>query len=183
MIHPLAIVRTTDIGPNTQVWQFAIIWPGARIGDHCNINCHTAVEDDVIIGDHVTLKAGVYLGNGTRVADRVFIGPNACFVNDRYPRSRRPLAEHRLTHLEHGCSIGAGAVIMDGIRVGRFALVAAGSVVTKDVRDHALVSGNPARRIGWVNEAGEPLVFDGDRWVGQDGEVFDVVNGDLVRRP
>ncbi len=182
MIHPLAVVNSKDIGPSTRIWQFAIIWPGARIGDHCNICCHTAVEDDVIIGDHVTLKPGVYLGNGTRVADRVFIGPNACFVNDRFPRSRRPLEEHALTRLEHGCSIGAGAVIMDGIRVGRFALVASGSVVMKDVPDHALVVGNPARRVGWVGEDGFPLEREGEQWVGRSGARYEVVNGILVER-
>lgn len=182
MIHPTAIVQTTDIGANTLIWQFVVILAGAKIGDHCNINCLSGMEGDVVLGDHVTLKPGVFLGNGTRVGNRVFIGPNACFVNDRYPRSRRPLDHHALTVLEEGCSIGAGAIIMNGIRVGRFAMVAAGSVVSKDVPDHALVTGNPARRIGWVDEAGEPLTLEGERWFGPTGEVFERLENGLVKR-
>lgn len=172
MIHPTAQVDTQKIGPNTRVWQHAIILSGARIGDHCNINCHTFIENEVVLGNHVTVKSGVYLWDGIRVADNVFIGPNATFVNDRYPRSKAHLAKYPATILEQGCSIGAGAVILDGLRIGAYALIAAGSVVTRDVPSHALVKGNPARIAGWVDEEGHRLVFNEGGWMSNTGRIY-----------
>lgn len=172
MIHHTAQVDTSDIGPQTKVWQHAVILGGARIGNHCNINCHTFIENDVILGDYVTVKSGVYLWDGVQVEDRVFIGPNATFVNDRYPRSTVHLSGYPVTILEEGCSIGAGAVILDGLRIGHYALIAAGSVVTRDVPPHALVKGNPARIVGWVDEEGQRLIFRDDHWVSIAGRSF-----------
>jgi UDP-2-acetamido-3-amino-2,3-dideoxy-glucuronate N-acetyltransferase len=118
--------------------------PGAVIGADCNICDHTYVEGDVVVGDRVTIKSGVYLWDGIRIEDDVFIGPQATFTNDPFPRSRRPF-EATITTLRRGASIGAGAVILPGLTIGERAMVGAGAVVTKDVPGDAVVLGNPAR--------------------------------------
>ncbi len=155
MIHPLADVQTTNIGNDTSVWQFAVILRGAVIGNNCNINCHTFIENDVIIGDRVTVKAGVFLWDGIRVANDVFIGPNVTFTNDKYPRSKKYPNEFQLTEIGRGVSIGANATILGGTQIGAYALVGAGSVITKDIPAFSLVYGNPAKVMGRVNEQGE----------------------------
>jgi UDP-2-acetamido-3-amino-2,3-dideoxy-glucuronate N-acetyltransferase len=156
-IHPLADVQSSQIGAGTFVWQFAIILDGARIGENCNINCHTFIESDVELGNQVTVKAGVYLWNGIAVEDRVFIGPNVTFTNDKYPRSKQYPESFQRTILREGCSIGANATILGGVEVGCFAIVGAGSVVTRSVPDFALVVGNPARITGWLDKQGNKL--------------------------
>jgi acetyltransferase-like isoleucine patch superfamily enzyme len=118
--------------------------PGARIGCDCNISDHTYVEGDVVIADRVTIKCGVHLWDGTRVEDDVFIGPQATFSNDRFPRSRQPFTLE-VTTIRRGASIGAGAVILPGVTIGERAVVGAGAVVTKDVPSDVVVVGNPAR--------------------------------------
>jgi len=145
MIHPLADVQSTAIGEGTRIWQFCVVLPGATIGRDCNICSHCFIENDVVIGDRVTIKSGVQLWDGLRVGDDVFIGPNVTFTNDRHPRSGNRGFARLPTVLETGCSIGAGAVILPGVRIGRWAVVGAGAVVTKDVPDGATVVGNPAR--------------------------------------
>ena len=144
-IHPTAEVQTKNIGRNTTVWQYAIILANARIGKNCNINAHTFIENDVTIGDNVTVKCGVYLWDGLRVEDNVFIGPNATFTNDNYPKSKMKPKEFEKTILKNGCSIGANATITPGIIIGKNAIVGAGSVVTKDVPEGMIVFGNPAK--------------------------------------
>lgn len=144
MIHPLADVQSTEIGDHTRVWQFSVVFKGAAIGANCNICSHCLIENDVVIGDRVTVKSGVQLWNGLRVGNDVFIGPNATFTNDRHPRSGNRHFQQLTTVLEDGCSIGAGAVILPGIRIGRGAIVGAGAVVTADVPDRVTVVGNPA---------------------------------------
>lgn len=180
-IHPLAQVAATQIGADTVIWQFAVVLAGARIGRNCNINCHTFIEDDVVIGDNVTVKSGVYLWNGLRVADDVFIGPNATFVNDLNPRSKRYPDQFHGVKLEQGASIGANATIVGGLTIGRGALVGAGSVVTRDVAPQALVVGNPARQVGWVDAAGKRLraVAD-DVFESEDGSRYRVIAGRLT---
>lgn len=148
-IHPLADVQSKTIGDGTRIWQFAVVLEGARIGRDCNICAHAFIENNVEIGDNVTIKCGVQLWDGLRVGNDVFIGPNATFCNDRYPHSgvkdsRRTLLN---TIIEDGVSIGAGSVILPGITIGRNAMIGAGAVVTKDVPPDTTVVGNPARKI------------------------------------
>ena len=152
-VHPHALCESRTIGANTRVWAFAHVLAGARIGIDCNICDHVFIENDVVVGDRVTVKCGVQLWDGLRVADDVFIGPNATFSNDKYPRSKRYARELLQTHIGRAASIGGGAVVLPGIRIGAEAMVGAGSVVTQDVPPRAVVSGNPARIVGYVDAA------------------------------
>lgn len=147
VVHPDAV-----IGPGTRVWQFAVVLAGARIGRDCNLNAHTLVEGEAILGDRVTLKSGVYVWNGVILEDDVFCGPNATFTNDRHPRSRQVPTTWARTVVERGASIGAGAVLLPGIRIGREAMIGAGAVVTRNVPPGQTWAGNPARAIIGVNE-------------------------------
>jgi acetyltransferase-like isoleucine patch superfamily enzyme/dTDP-4-dehydrorhamnose 3,5-epimerase-like enzyme len=148
-VHPHALCEATRIGAGTRIWAFAHVLPGATIGRDCNICDHVFVENDVIIGDRVTVKSGVQLWDGLRLADDVFVGPNATFSNDKYPRSKQYRREVQQTHIGRGASIGAGAVVLPGLHVGSRAMVGAGAVVTHDVPARAIVSGNPARIVGY----------------------------------
>lgn len=150
-IHALSDVQSQAIGVGTRVWQFVVILPGARIGSDCNICSHCLIESDVVIGDRVTVKSGVQLWDGLRVGDDVFIGPNASFTNDRFPRSKQHPEKYLETVVEQGASIGAGAVVLPGIRIGSNAMVAAGAVVTRSVPPNAIVVGNPAKIVGYVD--------------------------------
>jgi UDP-2-acetamido-3-amino-2,3-dideoxy-glucuronate N-acetyltransferase len=142
--HAQALVETEEVGDNTQIWAFVHILPGAQIGADCNICDHVFIENDVVIGNRVTIKCGVQLWDGLRIEDDVFIGPNATFTNDLFPRSRQPFTPLK-TIIKKGASIGANATILPGITIGLNAIVGAGAVVTKDVPDSVLVLGNPAR--------------------------------------
>jgi len=150
MIHSLADVQTKHIGNGTRIWQYVIILQEARIGIGCNINAHCLIENDVVIGNYVTVKSGCYLWDGLQVGDGVFIGPNVTFTNDKYPRSKQYPEQFAKTILKNGASIGGGAVILPGVTIGEKALVGAGSVVTRSVPDNAIVMGNPARITGYV---------------------------------
>jgi acetyltransferase-like isoleucine patch superfamily enzyme len=147
-VHEHALVETgAVIGVNTRIWAFAHILGGAKLGADCNICDHVFIENDVLVGDRVTVKCGVQLWDGLRVADDVFIGPNATFTNDLFPRSKQYPEKFSLTFIERGASIGANATILAGVRIGEQAMIGAGSVVTKDVPARAVVIGNPARVI------------------------------------
>ncbi len=146
-IHLSADVASEAIGRGTRIWQFVVVLAGARIGEDCNVCSHCFIENDVVVGDRVTIKSGVQLWDGLRVGDDVFIGPNATFTNDKHPRSRNTDFVKLTTVIEKGASIGAGAVVLPGIRIGENALVAAGAVVTRDVPANSCVAGNPARVI------------------------------------
>jgi acetyltransferase-like isoleucine patch superfamily enzyme len=146
-IHPLADVQTKDIGDKTKIWQFSIILPGAKIGENCNINSHCFIENDVCIGDNVTVKCGVYIWDGITIEDNVFIGPNVTFINDKFPRSKHYPDEFLKTIIKDGTSIGAGSIIMGGIEIGKNSLIGAGSLINKNVPDNTLWYGSPAKLI------------------------------------
>jgi UDP-2-acetamido-3-amino-2,3-dideoxy-glucuronate N-acetyltransferase len=149
-LHPNALCESTQIGTRTRIWAFAHILPGAVIGADCNICDQVFIENKVSIGDRVTIKCGVQIWDGISIQDDVFIGPNATFTNDRFPRSRTHLKEYPLTLVESGASIGANATILPGITIGTEAMVGAGAVVTRSVPPKAIVDGNPARIVGYV---------------------------------
>jgi acetyltransferase-like isoleucine patch superfamily enzyme len=151
-VHPQGICESSDVGQGTRIWAFAHVLAGARIGADCNICDHVFIESDVVIGDRVTVKSGVQLYDGLRVEDDVFIGPNATFTNDPFPRSKVYEHEIPVTRIQRGASIGANATVLPGITVGERAMVGAGSVVTRDVPAGAIVAGNPARVVGEVGD-------------------------------
>jgi acetyltransferase-like isoleucine patch superfamily enzyme len=155
-IHPTADVQTASIGEGTTIWQFSIILPKAVIGANCNINSFCFIENDVIIGNNVTVKCGVYLWDGMLLEDNVMIGPNVTFTNDRFPRSKQPFDVSKII-LKKGASLGANATILGGITIGEYALIGAGSVVTKNVPGNTLWVGNPACQIGFVCYCGKKL--------------------------
>lgn len=148
--HQLALVETAAVGKGTRIWAFAHILPGAQIGSDCNICDHTFIENDVIIGDRVTIKCGVQVWDGVRLEDDVFVGPNATFTNDKLPRSGVRGKKPAITTVKAGASIGANSTIVPGVTIGSKALVGAGAVVTRDVPAWAIVTGNPARISGYV---------------------------------
>ena len=147
LIHALADVQSTAIGASTRIWQFVVVLPGAKIGQDCNICSHCLIENDVEVGDRVTVKSGVQLWDGLRVGDDVFIGPNVTFGNDKHPQSGNAKFKLLATRIESGASIGGGATLLPGVLIGAGATVGAGAVVTKDVPRGATVVGNPARAI------------------------------------
>jgi UDP-2-acetamido-3-amino-2,3-dideoxy-glucuronate N-acetyltransferase len=153
-IHTLADVQSTTIGTGTRVWQFVVVLPGAVIGQDCNICSHCFVENDVVLGDRVTVKSGVQMWDGLHVGDDVFIGPNASFSHDRLPNSAITPVRYLQTILEAGAYIGAGATISQGITIGSNAVVIAGAVITRSVPPNAVVEGNPAKIVGYVDAAG-----------------------------
>ncbi len=165
-VHPTADVEAdVAVGPRTSVWHRAQIRTGARIGAECVVGRDAFIDEGVAIGDRVKIQNAALVYHGVTVEDGVFIGPNAILTNDRFPRAITATGELARADdwavspivLRHGCSIGAGAVVVAGIDVGRFATVGAGAVVTRAVPDHALVVGNPARRLGWVCACGARL--------------------------
>jgi len=167
--HPTAIVESNAVGCGTRVWAFTHIMAGASIGEECNIGEQCFIESGAVIGSHVTIKNGNLIWEGITLEDGVFVGPHATFTNDLYPRSPRlDQAKARYvdrgwlkkTRVRLGASIGAAAVILPNVTIEPFALVAAGTVVTRDVPSHALMIGNPARLAGWVCECGQPIRFE-----------------------
>lgn len=152
-VHPMGICDTNLVGKGTRIWAFAHVLEGASLGCDCNICDHVFIEGNVLVGDRVTVKCGVQLWDGLRVEDDVFIGPNATFTNNPFPRSKQHLAVHPETRLCAGASIGANATILPGITIGARAMVGAGSVVTRSVPPNAVVVGNPARIVGYVDAA------------------------------
>jgi len=150
-VHPTAICEAATIGSGTRIWAFAHLLPGSVVGRDCNICDHTFVEGDVIIGDRVTVKCGVQLWDGVRLEDDVFVGPNATFTNDRFPRSKVYPERFLETRVKVRASIGANATILPGLVIGEGAMVGAGAVVTRSVPPNAIVAGNPARIVGYVD--------------------------------
>jgi UDP-2-acetamido-3-amino-2,3-dideoxy-glucuronate N-acetyltransferase len=143
-------VGSDSIGTGTRVWAFCNLLPGSTIGRDCQICDHVFIEGGAVLGDDVTVKCGVSIWNGVIIADGGFVGPAVTFTNDPRPRSGRHIARYPTTRIQHHASLGGGSVILPGLTIGAYALVGAGTVVTRDVADFALVAGNPARQRGWV---------------------------------
>jgi acetyltransferase-like isoleucine patch superfamily enzyme len=146
-IHEKAEVQSRSIGAGTRIWQFTVVLDGARIGSNCNINAQCFIENEVVIGDNVTVKCGVHLWDGITIEDNVQIGPSAVFTNDKYPRAKQSYEMQKIT-VKKGASIGGNATILGGVTIGEYAMIGAGSVVTKDVPAGELWYGNPARSHG-----------------------------------
>lgn len=159
-IHPLADVQSNNIGSNTYIWQFSVVLPGAIIGSNCNINCNVFIENNVIIGDNVTIKAGVQLWDGIQIEDSVFVGPNVTFTNDNVPRSRSTEWQLRHTTIRRNASIGGNCTILPGIEIGEYALLGAGSVLTKNMPPFTVWFGNPAVHTGYITDKGSLLSLD-----------------------
>lgn len=149
--HSHALVESEDIGDKTRIWAFTHILKGACIGADCNICDHVFIENDVVIGDRVTIKCGVQVWDGLRIEDDAFIGPNVTFTNDLFPRSKQYPEKFEQTIIQTGASVGANATILAGKTIGRNSMIGAGAVVTKDVPPNAIVVGNPARITGYVS--------------------------------
>lgn len=149
--HKLSDVQSEQIGEKTTIWQFVVVLPGAQIGKNCNINSHVFIENDVVIGNSVTVKSGVQIWDGVTLEDDVFIGPNVTFTNDLVPRSKQYPEAFAKTLVKRGASIGANATIVAGNTIGEYALIGAGSVVTKDVPANSVWFGNPAELRGTIS--------------------------------
>ncbi|MCB0763165.1 MAG: acyltransferase [Flavobacteriales bacterium] len=184
--HPSAVIdEGCTIGAGTRIWHFSHIMTGCRIGNHCNIGQNVVVSPEVILGDNVKVQNNVSIYTGVVCEDDVFIGPGAVFTNVRNPRSAVPRRGAYLgTLVMKGATIGANATIVCGLRIGRYAFIGAGAVVTKDVPDHALIMGNPARQHGWMSEHGIKLKFDpdGNAVCPESGEPYALRDGQVSRR-
>ena len=174
MINEKAEVQTKKIGSNTSVWQHTVILSNASIGENCNINCHCFIENDVLIGDNVTIKSGVYLWDGIEIGNNVFVGPNVTFTNDKYPKSKIYPDGFQKTKINDFASIGAGSIILGGIEVGQYALIAAGALVTNNVPDHAIVLGSPAKVVGFINKDGSKMKNVDNKFISNSGETFHI---------
>ncbi len=163
------------------MWQYAVILSGAKIGENCNINCHTFIENDVVLGNNVTVKSGIYLWDGIRIEDDVFLGPNVVFTNDLRPRSKRRVEFGKII-IGKGASLGANTTVLTGVTIGKYAMSGTAANITRDVPDYALVYGNPAKVMGWVDEEGEKLSpLEDKRWVSPKGEIFKEGNNGLIK--
>lgn len=156
-VHALAIVESLDIGNHTRVWGFAHVMKGARIGENCNLGEHVFVEGGAVLGNRVTVKNGISIWDKVEIEDDVFVGPAAVFTNDLRPRAfiKRGRDQFLPTKIKTGATIGAGAVIVCGTTIGRYAFIAAGAVVTKDIPEYGYVRGNPARLAGYTCKCAE----------------------------
>lgn len=155
--HPTSDIQTQKIGENTKIWQFVVILKNAEIGNNCNICSHCFIENDVKLGNNVTIKCGVFIWDGIYIKDNVFVGPNVTFVNDHIPRSKQYPDKFMTTTINEGASIGANATLLGGLNIGKYALIGAGSVITKNVPDYTLWYGNPAVFKGYVCKCGDQL--------------------------
>lgn len=150
MIHSLAECKSLSIQSSTNIWQYVVVLPNAVIGSNCNVCAHCFIENDVIIGDNVTIKCGVYLWDGITIESNVQIGPNVTFTNDKYPRAKKEFTLQR-TLIKNNASIGAGSIILGGVTIGENAMVGAGSLVTKDIPSNELWVGSPAKFVRVLN--------------------------------
>ena len=160
MIHETALVQASQIGKDTSIWQYVVVLPKAKIGTNANICSHCFIENDVRIGNNVTIKCGVQVWDGITIEDDVFVGPNVTFTNDLYPRSKQYAGDWVKTKIEQGASIGANATIIAGVTIGKYAMIGAGSVLTKSIAPYTLWYGNPAVQKGYITASGAILTLD-----------------------
>lgn len=182
--HPTAVVDPgAEIGSGTKIWHFSHIMTGCRIGRNCNIGQNVVVSPGVVLGDNVKVQNNVSVYTGVICEDDVFLGPSCVFTNVINPRSAVPRKDqYRKTLVKEGASIGANATVVCGCTIGKYAMVGAGAVITKDVPDYALVVGNPARQTGWVSEYGHKLHFEnGTALCPETGQRYKLENGGVVR--
>jgi UDP-2-acetamido-3-amino-2,3-dideoxy-glucuronate N-acetyltransferase len=156
-VHEYGLCESDDVGAGTRIWAFAHVLQGAKVGSDCNICDGVFIEDGVVVGNRVTVKCGVQLWDGVELEDDVFVGPNATFTNDPFPRSRQRLDQYPRTVVHAGASIGANATVLPGLEIGQGAMVGAGAVVTRNVPPHAIVAGNPARIRGYGQTSGSEI--------------------------
>ena len=161
-VHPNALCESDDIGKNTRIWAFAHILKDVKIGEDCNLCDFVFIENGVSLGDRVTIKNGISVWNGVTLEDDVFLGPHCVLTNDIFPRSKGYHSENVKTLIKKGASVGANATIICGNTLGKYCMIGAGAVVTKDVPDFALVVGNPAKFRYWISKNGEKLDFGGN---------------------
>jgi UDP-2-acetamido-3-amino-2,3-dideoxy-glucuronate N-acetyltransferase len=182
--HPSAVLdEGCRIGAGSRIWHFAHLMAGCELGENCSIGQNVMIADGVRLGRNVKVQNNVSLYTGVECADDVFLGPSVVFTNVRNPRSavaRRH--EYQATVLERGVSVGANATIVCGVRLGEYAFIGAGSVVTRDVAPYALVYGNPARSRGWMSRAGHRLTFDaaGRATCPESGELYELTPDNQV---
>jgi UDP-2-acetamido-3-amino-2,3-dideoxy-glucuronate N-acetyltransferase len=163
-VHPTADVEDgAKVGPGTRVWHLAHIRATATVGSDCVIGRNVYIDADAVVGDRVKIQNNVSVYRGVTLEDEVFVGPSAVFTNDLRPRAQNPHWEITPTLIRHGASLGANCTIVCGTEIGAYAMVAAGSVVTKSVQPNQLVAGNPARHLGWVDQAGNVISRDPDQ--------------------
>jgi len=182
-VHELGCCESESIGKNTRIWAYTHVLPGATIGDDCNICDQVFIENDVKIGDRVTIKCGVQVWDGVELEDEVFVGPNATFTNDLFPRSKEHPPQFNKTLVQAGASISANATVLSGLTIGRKAMVGAGAVVTKSVPSNAIVVGNPARIIGYVDTPKAERVTDTKKHSNTDDYVVNVKGVSLTKLP
>jgi UDP-2-acetamido-3-amino-2,3-dideoxy-glucuronate N-acetyltransferase len=178
-IHATSDVQTLQIGENTIIWQFCVILKNAIIGKNCNINYNVFIENDVIIGDNVTIKPGVQIWDGVTIEDDVFIGPNVTFTNDLIPRSKVYPIQFSKTFIKKGASVGANSTIIAGIEIGEYALIGAGSVITKNVRPFSVYYGNPAKLQGFITKEG---ILLNKELISKDGKQYIFLNNCLIEK-
>jgi UDP-2-acetamido-3-amino-2,3-dideoxy-glucuronate N-acetyltransferase len=180
-VHPSAWVdEGAQIGAGTRIWHFTHVMPTAVIGERCNIGQNVFIDNRVTIGNGVKIQNNVSVYNGVEVEDDVFLGPSMVFTNVINPRSFvERKSEFRRTLLRRGSTVGANATIVCGIEIGAYALIGAGAVIIRDVPDHAMMVGNPARQIGWISCTGEKLTFDveGKAWCAAEGRSYMLADG------
>lgn len=153
-IHPLSDVQSSNIGEGTFIWQYCVVLPGSVIGKNCNICAHVFIENEVVLGNNITIKSGVQLWDGVTIEDNAFIGPNVTFTNDLVPRSQNHSKEAIKTLIREGASIGANTTIIAGNTIGKYAMIGAGSVITKMIPDNTVWYGNPATQRGFITNEG-----------------------------
>ena len=181
-VHEKGLCESSNIGKDTRIWAFTHVMKDAQIGLNCNIGEHCFIENDVIIGNDVTIKNGISIWDGVRIEDRVFLGPNVVFTNDIRPRSKAYDYKLMETLIRTNASIGANATILCGIIIGKFAMIGAGSVITKDVPDYALVYGIPGRIKGYVCECGEKLEFVNSKATClKCGLTYSIINNECIK--